>query len=91
MNKVYNVDYGEQTTLNQLFQLIKESLIPHKPEVGTIVPEYGPFRKGDVRHSLANISRARQLLVYEPEYDVFRGMKKSIEWYIENTSATATK
>ena len=82
VNKVYNVAFGERTTLNQLFRLIKDALIPYEPRIETIEPKYGPFRKGDVRHSLADISRARILLEYEPEYDVAQGMKEAIKWYL---------
>jgi UDP-N-acetylglucosamine/UDP-N-acetylgalactosamine 4-epimerase len=88
INKVYNIAFGERTSLNQLFLMIKEDLIPYFPKVRTIEPEYGAFRKGDVRHSLADISRARSLLGYEPEYNVSNGMQKSIEWYLENVSVT---
>ena len=84
LNKTYNVAYGERTTLNQLFQMIRDNLIPYKPEIESIKPKYGPFREGDVRHSLADISRARDLLGYEPEYDVAKGMKESIKWYVCN-------
>ncbi|MBN1841111.1 MAG: Vi polysaccharide biosynthesis UDP-N-acetylglucosaminuronic acid C-4 epimerase TviC [Deltaproteobacteria bacterium] len=82
LNKVYNVAYGERTTLNQLFQLIKEGLLPFKPEIAAIEPEYAPPRKGDVRHSLADITRAKSLLGYEPVYDVKEGMKESVKWYV---------
>jgi len=56
INKVYNVAYGQRTTLNELFRLIKSSLIPFTPHVQTVEPKHGPARKGDVRHSLADIS-----------------------------------
>lgn len=81
-NEVYNVAYGERTTLNRLFQLIKENLIPYNQDIKTIEPRYGPFRKGDVSHSLADISRARDVLGYEPKYDVNDGMKETIKWYV---------
>ena len=82
LNKVYNVAYGERTTLNKLFQLIKENLTPYNQDIKTIEPRYGPFRKGDVSHSLADISRARDVLGYEPKYDVNDGMKETIKWYV---------
>ena len=82
LNKVYNVAFGERTTLNQLFELIKENLIPFRAGIDTIEPAYGPFRKGDVRHSLADISRVRDLLGYAPKYDVKKGIKDTIKWYI---------
>jgi UDP-N-acetylglucosamine/UDP-N-acetylgalactosamine 4-epimerase len=83
LDKAYNVACGDRTTLNQLLGLIKNSLCSHMPEAGGIAPEYGPFRKGDVRHSLADISRARELLGYTPLYSVARGMEESIQWYVE--------
>ncbi|HYA41906.1 MAG TPA: SDR family oxidoreductase [Syntrophobacteraceae bacterium] len=82
LNKTYNIACGNRTTLNQLLKLIKNSLSPHMPWAASMEPRYGPFRKGDVRHSLANISRARELLGYEPRYSVASGMEESIEWYI---------
>lgn len=82
LNKVYNVAYGERTTLNELFQLIKGGLLPFKPEIAAIEPKYAPPRKGDVRHSLADITRAKSLLGYEPAYDVKEGMKESVKWYV---------
>jgi UDP-N-acetylglucosamine 4-epimerase len=84
LNKVYNVAYGEQTTLNQLFWLIKENLIPYKPDIESIKPHYGPSRKGDVRYSQADINRARYLLGYDPEYNLAQGMKESILWYVNH-------
>ena len=83
LGKVYNIACGDRTTLNQLLGLIKKSLCSHMPEVGGIEPEYGPFRKGDVRHSLADISRATGLLGYVPAYSVARGMEESIQWYVQ--------
>ena len=83
LDKVYNIACGDRTTLNQLLGLIKNSLCSHMPEVGGIVPEYGPFRKGDVRHSLADISRAKELLGYTPVYSVAKGMEESIQWYVQ--------
>jgi UDP-N-acetylglucosamine 4-epimerase len=84
LNKVYNVAYGEQTTLNQLFWLMKENLIPYKPDIESIKPHYGPSRKGDVRYSQADINRARYLLGYDPEYNLAQGMKELILWYVNH-------
>jgi len=81
LNKVYNVAYGERTTLNQLFQMIKDNLLHYKSDIEFIKPKYGPFRTGDVRHSLADIRKIQDLLGYEPKYDVYEGMKETIKWY----------
>jgi UDP-N-acetylglucosamine 4-epimerase len=84
VNKVYNIACGEQTTLNSLFQLIKKNLMVFKPEISTIEPQYGPFRTGDVRHSLADISRAKNYLLYSPQYDVSKGMQKTVTWHVNS-------
>ena len=84
VNRVFNVAFGKRTTLKQLFEMIKENLIPFKPEVENIQPDYGPFRKGDVRHSLADINLAIKLLGYSPAYNVADGMKECISWYVKN-------
>lgn len=82
--KVYNVACGETTTLNQLFELIRSEVARHRPAVAKVEPVYRGFRKGDVRHSLADISRARNLLGYEPEFDARRGLHLASDWYIEH-------
>ena len=83
-NQVYNVAYGERTDLNTLLKLITRELAKLVSEVAEIKPQYGPARIGDVKHSLANISKARELLNYQPEYSLEQGMKKAIAWYAEN-------
>ena len=83
-NQVYNVAYGAQTNLNQLLELINKELAFYKPEVEGIKPTYGAERVGDVKHSHADISKARRLLNYQPEFSLAVGMKKAIEWYAAN-------
>ena len=75
INQVYNIAFGAKTSLNDLFEMIKE--------VGgsDLAPKYGPERKGDVRHSLADISKAKELLGYQPQFDIREGMKTTFEWY----------
>lgn len=75
VNQVYNIAFGEQTSLNQLFESIKEVA------GSDLAPKYGPERKGDVKHSLADISKARTLLGYEPPVSVKEGLKIAFEWY----------
>ncbi len=84
LNKVYNVAFGQRTTLNDLFTLIKEEVVKHKPEAISAQVEHRDFRAGDVRHSLADISLAQTLLGYEPEFDVRAGLQKAGEWYKAN-------
>ena len=78
INQVYNVAYGSSTSLNQLFDLVKSTL--NSP----LNPEYKAERKGDIKNSLANISKARSLLDYEPLVDLNNGMKLTIDWYKNN-------
>jgi len=84
INTVYNVAYGENTTLNELYSYLIEFLAPHKPEVSTLKPEYGPSRKGDVLHSLASIEKAKELLGYDPQYSIRDGLREAIDWYVKN-------
>lgn len=83
-NQVYNVAFGQRTTLNELFALIREEVVRHRPEAVKAAPEYRDFRAGDVRHSLADIGKARILLGYEPEYDVRQGLREAGDWYFHN-------
>lgn len=83
-NKIYNVAFGQRTTLNELFALIREEVTRHKPEAAEATPEYREFRAGDVRHSLADISRAHDLLGYTPAYDVRQGLRLAGDWYAAN-------
>ena len=81
---ICNIAVGERTTLNQLFTFIEQSLKKKIPNLKEISPAYQDFRQGDVRHSLADINRAKLLLGYEPEYDVFEGLLDGIDWYIND-------
>lgn len=83
-NQVYNVAYGERTTLNKLYQLIRDRVIPSNETAKDAKPEYRDFRTGDVRHSLADISKANRLLGYLPKYSVDTGLDKAAEWYLKN-------
>ena len=84
VNQVYNVAFGERTTLNELFSYLREGLSAFDPEIANIEPKYGPNRAGDIPHSLANISKAKELLSYSPQYDVKSGIKEATEWYFKN-------
>ena len=83
-NKIYNVAFGQRTTLNELFDLIKEEVARHKPEVMGAECVHRDFRAGDVRHSLADISRAHNLLGYDPQFDVRQGLRLAGDWYAAN-------
>ena len=68
----------------QLFQLIKKRVVLEFPNAKDVVPRYREFRPGDVRHSLADISKAADFLGYKPEFSVRSGLEKAAEWYLQN-------
>jgi UDP-N-acetylglucosamine/UDP-N-acetyl-alpha-D-glucosaminouronate 4-epimerase len=81
LNRVYNVAVGESTSLQRLFEMLR-TLLGVRAEV-----VHRPFRPGDVRHSLAEIRRARELLGYEPTHSLASGLRESLSWYIERFAA----
>ena len=84
VNTVYNVAYGERTTLNELLALLKDYLGEFDPEIKSVSAIYGEERKGDVPHSLASVDKARTLLGYDPQFDMKSGLKEAVAWYWEN-------
>lgn len=83
-NQVYNVAFGERTTLNELYQFIKERVSASHVSARDARPQYRDFRAGDVRHSLADISRAMVYIGYEPQFSVRKGLDKAAQWYLTN-------
>ena len=83
-DQVYNVAVNDRTSLNQLYQMIEDKLVQRTTGLEKKEPIYRDFRAGDVRHSLADISKARKLLDYQPKYMISKGMDDSIDWYIKN-------
>ena len=84
LNQVYNVAYGERTTLNELYGLIRERVARVHPQIKEAAPVYRDFRAGDVRHSLADITKAKKLLGYDPEFTVATGLDRASDWYLKN-------
>tara|TARA_Y100000589_G_C26589645_1_gene401843 strand:+ start:148 stop:462 length:315 start_codon:yes stop_codon:yes gene_type:complete len=82
-DQIYNVAVGERTSLNELFQIIKQTLASINIEY-LIDPVYGEFREGDIKHSLADISKAQNLIGYSPKFSIQKGMKEAIPWYVDN-------
>lgn len=79
--QVYNVAVGGRTTLNQLFRCIRDTLAANGI-VYQLDPAFKPFRAGDVRHSQADVQKARGLLGYEPSFDLEAGVEAAMPWYI---------
>ena len=84
LNTVYNVAYGERTTLLDLAHLLKNYLSDFDPNIRDVEIKHTKNRIGDIPHSLASINKAKQLLNYNPKYDISRGLKEAIAWYWEN-------
>jgi len=81
-NNVFNAAVGDRTTLNTLYDSIQKSLNTNGVE-STLQPTYRDFRAGDVRHSQADISKAKSLLGFEPQFKIQDGIDKAMPWYIE--------
>jgi UDP-N-acetylglucosamine 4-epimerase len=84
--QVYNVAVGERTSLAQLFLYLRDNLSVSLPHVAGRQPEYLGFRAGDVRHSLADISKATKLLGYRPTHKVHEGLSEAMSWYMKHLS-----
>jgi UDP-N-acetylglucosamine 4-epimerase len=84
LNQVYNVAYGERTSLNKLFFIIRKLAAEFDCDISAIEPIYGPARAGDIQHSLASIEKAKKLLYYSPILNVEDGLKEAVKWYWKN-------
>lgn len=84
LNQVYNIAYGERTSLNQLFTFIRTFAAEFDKRIMTIEPVYGPARTGDIQHSLASIEKAKRLLYYSPTNTVEEGLREAVKWYWKN-------
>lgn len=83
LNQIYNIAVGESTSLNQLFDYLSRKLATYHPKLKVPPPIYREFRSGDVRHSLADITKAKKLLGYEPTYRIETAIDESMGWYID--------
>lgn len=84
LNNVYNVAYGERTTLIELATLLKSFLSEFDPHIGQIEIKHRDNRMGDIPHSLASIEKAKTLLNYNPKYNINSGLKEAVNWYWNN-------
>ncbi len=83
-NQIYNVAVGERTTLNELFTIIRDEAAKFNPKAAGVQAMHRDFRAGDIRHSLADISKAANLLGYAPTHSVRQGLDEAGRWYAEN-------
>ena len=80
--EAYNVACETRTTLNELYGMIRAEVERVSPGLETREAVHGPERAGDVRHSLADVSKARERLGYAPEVDVAAGLARTVEWFL---------
>ena len=79
---VFNIAYGEQTSLNELYEYLA-TRISNSIDISIKPPKYIDFRIGDVRHSLADVSKAKRHINYNPTHNLKQGLKESLPWYLE--------
>ena len=82
VGQVYNIAVHARTTLNDLFEMLRSRLESGNPALRNFKPIYRDFRAGDVRHSHADISKAKKLLGYEPTHSIAEGIDEALAWYV---------
>lgn len=87
--QIYNVGQGQQTTLGELYRLLRDGLAGSRPGLSDLEPVHGDFREGDVRHSLADISKIEASLGYVPFIPLEVGIGSTLAWYEERAEAEA--
>ena len=84
LDLVFNIAYGGNTTLNDLFACLRDNLAKFDPEIARVEPVYRENRAGDIPHSQASIIKAQRILGYQPRYDARSGFAEACEWYWQN-------
>lgn len=84
VNQIFNIAYGGKTTLNELFNILKDNLAKYDEKIKFIEPQYGPYRSGDIPHSQASVEKAKSMLNYRPHYSAKQGFELVTEWYWKN-------
>ncbi len=88
LNQAFNVALGAQTSLNELFELLRTRLAPAHGHLLSFQPRYAEFRPGDILHSRADIGQARRLLGYRPTHNLDQGLAEALDWYVRDFSAS---
>ncbi len=81
IQRVYNIAVGDRTTLNDLYGVLRDLVGKTYPVARSAQASHGPFRDGDVRHSLADIGRAENLLNYKPTHRLAEGLQYTVGWF----------
>tara|TARA_B000000475_G_C15980563_1_gene440792 strand:- start:328 stop:1362 length:1035 start_codon:yes stop_codon:yes gene_type:complete len=82
--EVYNIAVGERTSLIEMYNFISKNIQSNLSSIKIEQPKFGDFRPGDVRHSHADITKANNLLGYQPSHNVEQGIKETVSWYLDN-------
>jgi UDP-N-acetylglucosamine/UDP-N-acetylgalactosamine 4-epimerase len=82
--EVFNIAYGGNTNLIDLFEALRENLAKFDEKIAGINPHFGPVRAGDIPHSQASIEKAKKLLDYRPQYDARQGFAEAAQWYFHH-------
>ncbi|MCC2973029.1 NAD-dependent epimerase/dehydratase family protein [Massilia sp. IC2-476] len=88
-NQVFNIAVNERTSLNQLYGMMRDLLREQFPHLDAHRPQYADFRRGDVRHSQADIGKAASLLGYQPTHRIGEGLRQAMDWYVRNLAPAA--
>lgn len=83
-SRVFNCAIGGQTSLNELFEEVRKALSVIRPDLEIDDPVYGDFRPGDIRHSLADFSRAKDELGFTPSHGLEDGLALAMQWYVDH-------
>jgi UDP-N-acetylglucosamine 4-epimerase len=81
LGQVYNVAVGDRMSLDELYRTLRDLIAERHPGLRIPAPLYTDFRAGDVRHSEADIGKARRLLGYIPAWDARQGLAAALPWY----------
>ena len=84
INNVYNVAFGDRNTLNDLMRYLKNYLSELDAKISNIEVINGPNRIGDIHHSHASVDKAKELLNYNPQFSLQKGLKEAVKWYWKN-------
>jgi UDP-N-acetylglucosamine/UDP-N-acetylgalactosamine 4-epimerase len=84
LNQAYNVACGDSVNLNEMTAMLRSYLAEINPKIGRVEPKHGPNRAGDIPHSMASVGKAVRLLGYKPLVLFPEGLKRAVEWYVDN-------
>jgi UDP-N-acetylglucosamine/UDP-N-acetylgalactosamine 4-epimerase len=83
ISEVFNIAYGGNISLLELYKDLKAALCMHDPVISSIEPQIGAYRSGDIPHSQASILKAQTILDYDPQFDAKEGFQLAAEWYYD--------